>query len=100
MAGVRREVGREVRAVLTRRLTAPGGGDDGGDGSDGNGDDHGGGGDGSDDHYGGDDDYPTEKVQQTPKPPAQVPFKVSRLNSIPFIFKFSNFVKRASTKLK
>ena len=42
----------------------------------------------SDDHGGGDDDYPTEKVQQTPKPPAQVPFKVHCLNSIPFIFKF------------
>ena len=52
----------------------------------------------SDDHGGGDDDYPTEKVQQTPKPPAQVPFKVSCLNSVPFIFKFSNFVKRALTK--
>ena len=76
MARVRRQVGREVGAVLTRRLTAPGGGDVC-DGSDGNGNDHGNGGDGSDDHYGGDVDYPTEKVQQTPKPPAQVPFKVS-----------------------
>ena len=41
--------------------------------------------DGGDDSD-GDDDYPTEKVQQTPKPPAQVPFKVSCLNSISFHF--------------
>ena len=75
-------------------MTAPGGGDDVCDGDDGY--DVGDGSDGN----GGDDDYPTEKVQQTPKPPAQVPFKVSCLNSNPFIFKFSNFVKRASTKLK